>query len=375
VNDNAVKFSAVGDLTFGDHPLCVGFGAGSRFRSEDPLFPFRKALPVLQKSELLFGNLECTHSSLDLRSRDYHSVQMRGEPRVIRALPKAGFHVVNVANNHSLQHGNDTFRDTVSMLEGAGIGCCGIAADALATRAKPLIVQRNGLAIGFLGYSLRPRQYFEHVPLYAEGHANQMECDVTELRGRVDVVVVSVHWGEEFIQEPAPQEMQLARRLVDAGAALIIGHHPHVLRGIERHDQGCIVYSLGNFVCDMVWDDTLRNSMVFECELTSAGVRNVNLVPVFINDNFQPEPLSGPRAERALQHIEKLSADLSRAPASTVTAADQEYALRADAIHRQIRAKSHRFFVSRFWRYPAGMLIQQLLTYVRNRLHERLVRA
>ena len=100
--------------------------------------------------------------------------------------------------------------------------------------------------------------------------------------------MVSVHWGEEFIQEPAPSEIRLARRLVDAGATLVIGHHPHVLRGIERYGDGCIVYSLGNFVCDMVWDDTLRTSMVFECELTPAGVRDVRLVPVFINDDFQP---------------------------------------------------------------------------------------
>ena len=209
---------------------CVSASARTAdFEKEEPLFPFRATLPALQHAELLFGNLECTHSSLGMRRSNYHSVQMRGEPRILDALPKAGFKVVNVANNHSLQHGVDTFSDTVAMLERSGLECCGVAADRQATRSKPVIVQQNGLTIGFLGYSLRPRQYFDHLPLYAEGHPESMVLDVADLRSMTDVVIVSLHWGEEFIQEPAPHEIRLARQLVDAGATLIIGHHPHVL--------------------------------------------------------------------------------------------------------------------------------------------------
>lgn len=368
----SVRFGAVGDLTFGDHPMCVGFGAFSRFRQESPLFPFQKVLPVLRRSDLLFGNLECTHSGHSRRDHDYHSVQMRGEARLVDALPEAGFGVVNVANNHSLQHGNDAFRDTVSMIQRAGLGCCGLAADPLATRAVPLVRSVNGLRIGFLGYSLRPRQYFEHVPLYAEGHADEMLRDVEALARQVEAVVVSVHWGEEFIQEPAPGEIALARRLVDAGAMLVIGHHPHVLRGIEHYGRGCIAYSLGNFVCDMVWDESLRTSAVLECELTPEGVRNVALTPVYINDDFQPEPLTGAAAERTLASLAEMSSAIAGTPATDDPEASADYARRADAVHRGIRAKSHRFFLARFWRYPKVMLLQQLATYARNRVHERL---
>lgn len=375
MSTNTVKFSAVGDLTFGDHPLCVGFGAHSRFKHEEPLFPFRRSLSALQRADLLFGNLECTHSSLGLNCRNYDSVQMRGDPRLLEALTKAGFRVVNVANNHSLQHGNDTFCDTVAMLERVGVMCCGIAADAIAKRSKPLIVRQNGVSIGFLGYSLRPRQYFDHLPLYAEGEPEEMLRDVQELRRSTDVVVVSVHWGEEFIQAPAPHEVQLAHRLVDAGAALIIGHHPHVLRGIERYGSGCIVYSLGNFVCDMVWDDTLRTSLIFQCELSPDGLRSIELIPVFINEDFQPEVLSGPAAERVLRDVAELSGQLAGAASIADADAESLYARQADEAHRRIRSKSHRFFLSRFWKYPAVMLVQQLATYVRNRVHERVVRA
>jgi poly-gamma-glutamate synthesis protein (capsule biosynthesis protein) len=370
-----IRLSAVGDLTLGDHPLCVGFGAFSRFRREEPLFPFSKSLDALRRADLLFGNLECAHSRLGLHESDYHSVQMRGEPRFIEALPAAGFKVVNVANNHSMQHGSEAFSDTVSSLERAGLKCCGIAADDSARHARPLVVQQNGLSVGFLGYSLRPRQYFEQVPPYAEGHPDEMVRDVEGLRKFTDVVVVSVHWGDEFIQEPAPHEILLSRRLADAGAALVIGHHPHVLRGIEQRGNSCIAYSLGNFICDMVWDDTLRTTVILECEIGPEGVRKVDLVPAFINKDFQPEVLSGAAAARVLDGIDELSARLPGALATDDPEANREYAQRADLIHRGIRAKSHRFFLSQFRRYPARMLVQQLATYARNRIHERLVGA
>jgi poly-gamma-glutamate synthesis protein (capsule biosynthesis protein) len=374
MSNRSVKFSAIGDVTLGDHPLCVGFGAYSRFRKEDALFPFLKSLEALRRSELLFGNLECAHSRVGLREGDYNSIQMRGDPRHIEALVAAGFSVVNVANNHSMQHGNDAFLDTVRQLEHSNIACCGVAADATATSARPAIVRKNGLAVGFLGYSLRPRQYFEHVPLYAEGEPEAMVRDVQALRKQADAVIVSLHWGEEFIQRPSPGEIGIARRLVDAGADLVIGHHPHVLRGIERHGRGCIVYSLGNFVCDMVWDDTLRTSLIFECTLTGDGVRDINLVPTYTNDDFQPEVLTGDRAQAVLDQLQHLASGIDQPQVITnQAAASERYMLDADAVHRHIRAKSHRFFLTRFWKYPAPILIQQLGTYVRNRLHERFV--
>lgn len=372
MNDRTVRFSAVGDVTLGDHPLCAGFGAYSRFRKEAPLFPFLKSLEVLQRSELLFGNLECSHSELGLNKNDLRSVQMRGDPRHIPALVEVGFKVVNVANNHSMQHGNDVLLDSVRQLQAQGISCCGLAANALATSARPVIVETKGLKIGFLGYSLRPRQYFEHVPLYAEGQADSMVKDVVMLRSQVDTVVVSVHWGEEFIQEPSPQEIHIAHQLVDAGADIIIGHHPHVLRGIEKYGRGYIVYSLGNFVCDMVWDDTLRTSLILECTLTRSGVQDISLVPTFTNDNFQPEVMTGERAQSILSNVVRLEQFIGKNTTSDLTIALKQYMKEADKVHRFIRSKSHRFFLSRFWKFPFRMLVQQLFTYVKNRLHERL---
>lgn len=373
MSNRSIKFSAVGDITLGDHPLCVGFGAYSRFRKEEPLFPFLKALKVLQRSELLFGNLECVHSQVGLRSNDYNSIQMRGDPRHIEGLVAAGFKVVNVANNHSLQHGKEAFLDSIENIERSGIACCGLAGDAKANKAKPAIIHKNGLSVGFLGYSLRPRQYFEHIPLYAEGHPEAMEQDVQALRKETDAVVVSLHWGEEFIQRPSPDEINLARRLVDVGADLIIGHHPHVLRGIEHHGRGVIVYSLGNFVCDMVWDDTLRTSLIFECTISGDGIQSVTLVPTYTNKDYQPEILVKEDAVAVQRQLNQLKDEIEEKSGLNPATASQRYIQDADSVHRHIRAKSHRFFLSRFWKYPASILIQQLGTYIKNRIHERII--
>lgn len=375
MSENVIKFSAVGDVTLGDHPLCAGFGAYSRFRKEAAIFPFQRVLAVLQRSDLLFGNLECAHSGIGLKRGALSTVQMRGDARHIEGLVQAGFKVVNVANNHSVQHGPAAFWDTVKQLEGSNIACCGIAADEQATRAKPAILHQHGLSVGFLGYSLRPRQYFDHVPPYAEGHKEAMLLDVRELRTKVHAVVVSVHWGEEFIQQPSPDEVQMARCLVDAGADLVIGHHPHVLRGIEQYGRGYILYSLGNFVCDMVWDDTLRTSLIFECSITSAGIRDINLVPTYTNENYQPEVLEGEKARTVRQRLDQLALEIENVLPGDLGSVRQRYMQDADSVHRQIRAKSQRFFLSSFWRCPVPILAQQLLTYAKNRFHERFARA
>lgn len=375
MSNDSIMFSAVGDITLGDHPLCAGFGAYSCFRDKEVLFPFQRVLKVLQRSELLFGNLECTHSRVGLRNGDLATVQMRGDVRHIEALVKAGFKVVNVANNHSVQHGTEAFRDTVKQLQQSNIACCGLAADEKAIRAKPVIINKNGLSVGFLGYSFRPRQYFDYVPPYAEGYLEAMVQDVRELRREVQSVIVSAHWGEEFIQRPSPDEVRMARLLVDAGADLIIGHHPHVLRGIERYGKGYIVYSLGNFVCDMVWDDTLRTSLIFECSITSKGIQDVNLVPTYTNENYQPEVLEGEKARAVCQRIDQLALEIEDVCSESLAVATERYMQDADSVHRHIRAKSQRFFLSRFWKCPVPILFQQLRTYVRNRIHERLASA
>jgi poly-gamma-glutamate synthesis protein (capsule biosynthesis protein) len=369
MTDDLIKFSAVGDVTLGDHPMCVGFGAYSRFKKESTHFPFEKVKPVFQSSDLTFGNLECSHSNLNLRKNDLGSIQMRGDPRHIQGLIEAGIDLVNVANNHSMQHGKEVFLDSLKNLESHGILYCGASPDNHLV-AVPRVVKKNGLAIGFLGYSLRPRQYFEYEPLYTEGHEEGIIGDISKIRTEVDIIVVSLHWGEEFIQRPSPEEMRLARSIIDAGANLIIGHHPHVLRGVEKHHDGYIVYSLGNFICDMVWDEKLRNSLIFQCDFTREGISNVNLIPTYINNDFQPEVIEGEKALSLLNEIEKLSKKLNEESLTNLDSLSSAYIRDADEAQQANRRKCHKFFLFRIYKFPFFIVLQQFKTYFRNRIHE-----
>jgi len=370
VPDRSVTLHAVGDIAFGDHPLCTGFGTHSRQRGREAGFAFARASATLAGADILFGNLECTLSSAGLKRGDYHSIQMRGQPGYLAGLVDAGFTVLNLANNHSLQHGEEAFRETAQMLAAAGVVPCGLNAGDHRS-AAPAFVEKNGLRVAFLGYSLRPRQYFTQEPLYAEGFDEMLLEDVRRAKAAADCVVVSLHWGSEFIERPAPDEIAIAHRIVDAGADLIIGHHPHVLRGIERRGGATIVYSLGNFVCDMIWDDHLRETAMPRFRLTAGGAELEALVPIRINDDYQPVPLEGAAAARLLARIDGMSQELqSRADgAAGETQADYERA--ADAAQRYNRSRSHRYFLRNLYRFPPGIVFQQFYVYLRNRLAER----
>jgi poly-gamma-glutamate synthesis protein (capsule biosynthesis protein) len=294
---------------------------------------------------------------------------MRGHAEYVQGLVEAGFQVLNVANNHSMQHGPEPFEDTVAMLQGVGIEVCGLrAGDA----SKPVVLTVQNVRVAFLGYSLRPRQYFSNEPLYAEGRRDGILADVSAARAGCDVVAVSLHWGDEFIDRPSPADVGLAHDIVDAGASLVIGHHPHVLRGVERYGRGWIVYSLGNFVCDMLWSEELRQTAIAECHVTRGGVEAVRLLPVRINNQCQPVPLHGREAERLARRIADLSAALEdRRGLANAPAATADYDRDAYDAQRRQRARSHRYFLRNAYRYPPRILTAQLLTYARNRLAER----
>lgn len=359
---------AVGDIALGDHPLRVGFGTHSICRVQPPDFPFRGVPGFSAGADVVFGNLECTLSEVGLRRHDYHSQQMRGHATYVRGLASAGFNILNVANNHSMQHGAAPFRDTVALLRAAKIEPLGVRLPNSPSCA-PVVFERGGLLLGVLGYSLRPRQYFTDEPLYAEGHRDVLLGDVKDARRRYHAVVVSLHWGDEFVDTPSPEEVMLAHDLIENGADLIIGHHPHVLRSVERYGRGYIAYSLGNFVCDMHWDESLREAAILDCVLSVDGVSDLSIRPVRVNDLCQPEYLEGP-SESDLDCGIVGEIECPQSPGA-FTEAVASYRARADRAHREVRGRSHRYFLRNLHRLAPRIMVQQLSAFARNRLAER----
>lgn len=366
----SVKMAAVGDITLGDHPMCIGFGAHSQFKKQSPDYPFLHVRSHFQTCDIVFGNLECTISLNGLTKNDLSTLQMRGQPSYVEGLKKkSGVTVVNLANNHSLQHGKEPFIETLELLKDYGIQYCGVSEETH-LHAVPAIIEQKNIKIGILGYSLRPRQYFKEPPLYTEGIEANIISDLHNLKEKVDCIITSFHWGDEFIQEPALQEIELARKCIDCGADLIIGHHPHVLRGIEKYRHGYIAYSLGNFICDMIWDDKLRESLILFIEFTKSGIKNLDYLPVRINNNYQPEVLNGQAGEKLRKFIQKLSEDVQKENLINKKLKIDLYRQKADDFQREYRSKSHRYFLKNFYRFPLKILIQQIKTYFLNRLDE-----
>lgn len=285
----SLRVIAVGDLLLGDTPISVGYGFASRYAGSMGAV-LEGVAPWLRKGDVVIGNLESVLSREGLRPYDWHSLQIRGFPGYARELRDAGFTVLNVANNHALQHGRAAFDETIDLLRGAGISPCGLRGTD-GWSAEPVIVERDGLRLGILGYCLRPRQYArETVPPYAEGDSVLMREDVLRLSRQVDQVFVSLHWGQDFVAQPSEQESSLARSLIDAGAILVLGHHPQVIRPIERYGPGIIAHSLGTFVSDIVWRPEMRQGAAIECEVTSTGLRDIRAGTVDVGDDFVPTP-------------------------------------------------------------------------------------
>lgn len=281
-----VRLTAVGDVMLGDSAICTGYGFASRYSDPESLNAIAALRRFWTSSDLVFGNLECSLSDIRHAPRRWRSTQLRGRGDFARVLREAGFDVLNMANNHASQHGADAFADTVSMVRAAGIVCCGIRGTG-EWCSEPAEVTVSGQRIGFLGYCLRPRQYSAAVPPYAEGSHREIVDDVNRLRSSVDRVIVSLHWGEEFVDRPSVDEVRFAHDVADAGASIILGHHPHVPRPVELYGTSVIAYSLGNFVSDMIWYQPLRTPLILTLELDGTP-QQVDARLVTIDDTFLP---------------------------------------------------------------------------------------
>jgi poly-gamma-glutamate synthesis protein (capsule biosynthesis protein) len=278
---------AVGDLQLGDSPTSVGYGFYSRYAGASLESLLGGVRPALSNADVVFGNLETTLVPPTRGERRRTALQLRGEAAFATGMRHAGFDVVNVANNHAVQHGDDSFHATVAALRAAGIACCGVRGSS-PWSSEPALLHRSNGVVGILGYCLRPRQYGAAVPPYAEGSRDEICRDVVRLRATGAVVIVSLHWGEEFVSTPSEEEVELGRAIIDSGAVLVLGHHPHVIRPVERYKSGVIAYSLGNFMGDMVWYAPFRRGLVLRCTLNEAGVVDSSLLTTTLQDDYRP---------------------------------------------------------------------------------------
>jgi poly-gamma-glutamate synthesis protein (capsule biosynthesis protein) len=275
----------VGDIALGDHPKSVGFGFYSRYKEGIPLCRAESLFPNGSKADVIFGNLEFNLGNKKLPSGDFNQLNCRGISQYADFLEQAGFNVLNMANNHIFQHGREEFDKTLNLLSCKGISIAGLQNDS----QRRNIVKVNDCSITFLAWSVRPRQGFSCTPPYKEFDVVDSFKEIEEAKSYSDLICVSLHWGEEFVEIPNDEEKLIARALIDRGANIVVGHHPHVIREVEEYNGGLIAYSLGNFICDMIWNKTTAKTGVLFAEFKNRNLVEWKWFPAIIGKDYFPK--------------------------------------------------------------------------------------
>lgn len=230
------RLSFVGDLFLSGDLDALDAAARDAF--------FDDLAPVLRGSGIVFGNFEGV--ALDERPLlPPDKIRMPVHPAWLPTLRKAGFNVLSLSNNHVFDFGRTAFEASRARLRAAGFQVFGAGVD-VAEAAASTTAEVDGLRVGFIGLtcdSTHPARDAGGVVLSLQ--SPDVLARVTAARKGCDLLVVSVHWGDEHVAWPSPGQVRMARQLVEAGADVVAGHHAHVLQGCERYRHGVIAYGLG----------------------------------------------------------------------------------------------------------------------------------
>lgn len=284
---NQIRIFAVGDIML---ERGVEYMA-KKYGSTDYNFPFLEIRDFLKNSDILFGNLEGPISERGDRVGSIYS--FRFNLQSIEALVSSGFNVLSLANNHVLDYGRLALEDTLENLKKNNILPCGSgwnADEAFSLRIKEV----KGMKIGFLCYeNLGPKSWragddYSGMAWIEIKDIEKIKEDVKEAKGQADILIVSLHAGEEYSAEPDFFQKNFSRTCIDVGADIVIGHHPHVIQKTEKYNDGWISYSLGNFIFDQGFSKETMEGIILEIIIEDDKIKEVVPRKIKMNQFFQP---------------------------------------------------------------------------------------
>lgn len=290
--------AAVGDIRL-DGPV------GELIARHGPQHP-SSGIKEWLSADITLGNLECP---VTLRGEKQPKTwNFRAPPKNLAALKAAGFHLLNLANNHSMDYGPQGFLDTLGALKKQGFLYIGGGKD-LAEAESLRVIKTAAMRVGFLGFtSTFPKEAWagRRKPGVAYSDFNRFPALIRAARKRCDLLVVSFHGGTELAPEPNEIQKAFGRVAVKAGADLVLGHHPHVLQAVELYAGKPILHSIGNFLFVSPTPET-RWSVIARAHLTPHGVARIDFVPVDTHWG-RPVPASGEGRLKVLEALDGLGA-------------------------------------------------------------------
>jgi len=329
---NQLSISAVGDIAFEG-----GFADAPR------MDVVSEVQAVLQATDVCIGNLENPLVVLGIGATA-NKCTLRGSPDWAGILRGSGLQVVSLANNHMMDYGPEGLFSTMTALEKAGIQYVGAGADKAAAN-KPIFIEKKGIRLGILGRT----GVIVSSPCYAEAgrpgvaflNIDEANEGIRECKAQSNITIIVLHWGVEEYSYPSPRQLSIARELISAGADIILGHHPHVLQGVEFIKNGIVAYSLGNFLFDDIeWcfvgkegdrqermvrlSEDNRKGGILKVTLSNQGVDSYEFIPTYI------EPGGTVKIETALERQQEFTRLCSRLHWPAYSALWRLYSLRQE---------------------------------------------
>ena len=303
VQETTITISAAGDCTLGTDE---GFNYKRSFKGkydavQDPAYFFQNVQPVFAQDDLTIVNMEGTLT--EETTREPKQFAFKGDAEYAKILTAGAVEAANLANNHSFDYGKKSYEDTITAIEAEGISSFGYE--------RTAVMDIKGVKVGLAGvYELA-----EHIDCKQD-----LLDNIASLKEQgAQIIIVSFHWGQEKENVPSDVQVELAHAAVDNGADLVLGHHPHVLQGIEEYKGKNIVYSLGNFCFGGNSAPSDMDTMIFQQTFTVKDGKlqedNVtNILPCKISsayeegyNNYQPILAEGEQKEKIFERLSEYS--------------------------------------------------------------------
>ncbi|MFA1712061.1 CapA family protein [Peribacillus frigoritolerans] len=284
-SDQPLTMTMVGDVMMGRYVEEVTEKHGYEY-------PFRYMKPYFANSDYVSGNYE--HTALKEDASNYKEadtpIRLNSNTSGVKAVKEAGFSVVSLANNHMMDYEEQGLLDTIDEFKSADMHYVGVGSNTAEAKNSIDYADVNGVRVATLAFTdvygkdavsksdkagllnSNPDLLFEMI-----GKARDAK------QGNADLVVVNMHWGQEYSTSTTDRQKDLAKAIIDAGADIIIGHHPHVLQSFDVYKDGIIFYSLGNFIFDQGWTRTKDSAMV-QYHLAEDGKATIDVVPLQIEE-------------------------------------------------------------------------------------------
>lgn len=339
----------------GDSFHTIGYGVGSALDKYGSTFLDSSIIHLIKSHQIVIGNLECILSDIGRNDKVLRRIHMRGRPIFAEYLHQWGITCVNMANNHILEHGIMAAKDTVRNLALAGISNIGSGKrQEFGNGIGVTEISNGGIDFAILGICLCEDKY-----AYAGGgDFQQMLSSIREFKQKKKYIIVSIHWGDEWMNRPNRQQIQLASDLIRSGARLVIGHHPHVVQGISEMHNSLVAYSLGNFIFNSIHQDGTW-SIILSVSIVDNQIVKWEYYPIRMDREFRPILETEAIRDQVMTEVSRRNRIIKEI--ASIEKYEINYQSELSEVRNITRRRLWAYLTLNFWKLPFIYWIQLIL--------------